>query len=103
VPIEMILLWSSQFCSGMDYGLSKGIRAHRDIKPDNLMIDSTGTLKVMDFGLAKLIDPEGPLRRRGVGPGAAAAPAFSGNTSTGSMLGTLPYMAPEQFLDAQDG
>ena len=40
----------------MGYGLSKGIRAHCDIKPDNLMNDSTGTLKVTDFGLAKLID-----------------------------------------------
>jgi serine/threonine protein kinase len=101
VPIEVILLWSSQFCSGMNYALSKGIRAHRDIKPDNLMIDSTGTLKVTDFGLAKLIAPEGPLRRRAVGPGPAAALVFSGNTIAGSMLGTLPYMAPEQFLDAK--
>ena len=53
---EIVLLWAAQFCYGMDYAKSKGVLAHRDIKPDNLMIDKTGTLKITDFGLAKSIE-----------------------------------------------
>lgn len=59
---------------------------HRDIKPENILVASTDAgfvLKVSDFGVAKL-------------PGAAR------RTKTGVMLGTLQYMAPEQFVDARD-
>ena len=61
---------------------------HRDIKPANVMLDRSiggiGIPKVTDFGLAKILASEG------------------GMTRTGAMMGTLPYMAPEQFRGAKD-
>jgi CheY-like chemotaxis protein len=53
---------------------------HRDIKPHNLLLDHTGTLKVMDFGVARLADQN------------------SGLTEAGMVVGTPSYMAPEQML-----
>jgi serine/threonine protein kinase len=94
--LQQQVTWTAQFCFGMRHALLSGVKAHRDIKPDNLMVDGTGTLKVTDFGLAKLLDPETPftdeLRREISGLGL---------TQRGSACGTPPFMAPEQFFDAQ--
>ncbi|MBL7188518.1 MAG: protein kinase [Phycisphaerae bacterium] len=100
---EIILLWAAQFCHGMDYARSKGVLAHRDIKPDNLMINGTGSLKVTDFGLAKSIDLDAAPRQRGWWLfGKKQDVETISKTATGSAMGTLPYMAPEQFIDAKD-
>lgn len=48
-----ILKFSIQFCYGMEYAHSKGIDAHRDIKPDNIMIAPDKTIMITDFGLTK--------------------------------------------------
>jgi len=63
---------------------------HRDLKPDNIMIDNEGRLRVLDFGLAKLHDPVG------FGEGATEAPTAAVETEEGKILGTVAYMSPEQ-------
>jgi serine/threonine protein kinase len=66
-----------QLSCGLQYAYSKGIKAHRDIKPNNIMITPDLTVKITDFGIAKSID--------------------TSNESNLIACGTLPYMAPEQF------
>ena len=71
---EEVLQYTRQISRGLDYAHSNGI-VHRDIKPANIMITANGTVKIMDFGIAK-----------------------SGGqvTNTGQVLGTPNYMSPEQ-------
>ncbi|MGH9382889.1 MAG: protein kinase domain-containing protein [Vicinamibacterales bacterium] len=72
---------------------------HRDLKPENLLITHDGYLKIIDFGLAKLIDP---LAKSGLGDAATIADAHV-RTADGVVLGTLGYMSPEQVRgDAVD-
>ena len=62
---------------------------HRDLKPSNLMLDKEGCVKILDFGLARLITPEkGTLKTE------------LSLTETGRAMGTLDYMAPEQVRDS---
>jgi len=60
---------------GLDYAHASGV-FHRDVKPDNIMISKAGIVKVMDFGIARLVE--------------------SSLTKTGSVIGTPAYMSPEQ-------
>ena len=62
---------------------------HRDLKPSNIMLTRSG-VKLLDFGLAKAIDPVGES-------GAGSTIAATGVTAPGTVLGTVPYMAPEQI------
>jgi Tol biopolymer transport system component len=61
---------------------------HRDLKPGNIMLDREGRVKVLDFGLVKLLEGESSPQRR-------EAPTEA-LTEEGSILGTVPYMSPEQ-------
>jgi serine/threonine protein kinase/Tol biopolymer transport system component len=64
--------------------------SHRDLKPDNIMIDTEGRLRVLDFGLAKVHDPDSLESQ------ATQAPTAIVKTGEGRILGTVAYMSPEQ-------
>ncbi|MBL8841731.1 MAG: protein kinase [Planctomycetes bacterium] len=71
---------------------------HRDLKPANLFLDERGQVKLVDFGLARLITAEEPLPpEAGAHP---TPPPSSGATSSGRFLGTVAYAAPEQLAGA---
>jgi serine/threonine protein kinase/WD40 repeat protein len=78
LPVEEALDIASQAARGLAKAHQHGI-VHRDVKPSNLFVTSDGVVKVMDFGIAKLMGEAGPTR-------------------SGAFLGTPSYMAPEQAL-----
>jgi predicted Ser/Thr protein kinase len=73
-----------QICEALQFAHDKGI-VHRDIKPENILVDKQGSVKIADFGLAKLL---------------GKAPAEVTLTGTHQAMGTLHYMAPEQMQGA---
>ncbi len=78
LTIERTLSISKQLCAALDAAHSESV-VHRDMKPQNIMLDKDDHVYVSDFGLAKSIESEG------------------GMTMTGELLGTPRYMAPEQI------
>jgi eukaryotic-like serine/threonine-protein kinase len=81
LPVPRLLDFLDQILDVLARAHAHGI-VHRDLKPDNLFVTSEGRIKILDFGLARLLDNvPGDFR-----------------TKTGLALGTLPYMAPEQAL-----
>jgi hypothetical protein len=78
LTLEGVLAILLQVCAGLEFAHSRGI-VHRDIKPANVRVLEDGTVKIMDFGIAKSLEADSRL------------------TQTGVALGTAGYLAPEQL------
>jgi serine/threonine protein kinase/uncharacterized protein YbaR (Trm112 family) len=76
IPVSLKLLYAAQACGAFDYAHKRGI-VHRDIKPGNIMVNKDGAVKVVDFGIARVLE--------------------TSKTQTGTLIGTFAYMSPEQY------
>jgi eukaryotic-like serine/threonine-protein kinase len=89
LPPRKAIDYSVQIAHGLAAAHDRGI-VHRDLKPDNVFIDTSGHVKILDFGLAKLTEREPALA------GISALPTQAPDTQPGVVLGTMGYMSPEQ-------
>ena len=91
LPIRKAIDVAAQVCHGLVAAHEKGI-VHRDLKPENLFVTRDGRVKILDFGLAKLL--ENAAARDG--EQVSMAMTSAGGTHPGVVLGTTGYMSPEQ-------
>ena len=75
-----------QIATGMSYAHERGI-IHRDIKPSNLLLDTEGIIKILDLGLARILDNSNEQ---------------TDISNTGNLMGTVDYIAPEQALNTKN-
>jgi predicted ATPase/serine/threonine protein kinase len=90
IPLQTVMRIAAQIVDGLAKAHTAGVM-HRDLKPENVMVSRDGLVKILDFGLAKLVstdtDTNLPLDLETVS---------TSETNPGALLGTLPYMSPEQ-------
>jgi Tol biopolymer transport system component len=90
LPLRKATDYAIQIAQGLAAAHEKGI-VHRDLKPENLFVTRDGRVKILDFGLAKLMQPA-----EGEGSVVTSLPTATAGTEPGVVLGTLGYMSPEQ-------
>ena len=99
LPLRELLEISAQICDGLQAAHDKGI-IHRDIKPANIFLCKSGTVKILDFGLAKLAGSDAALERAEAAsttvPKTSTESLTKALTRTGTAAGTAGYMSPEQ-------
>jgi len=92
IPIDEALPIAKQIADALEAAHEQGI-IHRDLKPANIKVRADGTVKVLDFGLAKALDPAGVMSATVSMSPTLTTPAM---TQAGMILGTAAYMSPEQ-------
>jgi hypothetical protein len=92
LPVDEALPIAMQIAEALEAAHEQGI-VHRDLKPANIKVRPDGTVKVLDFGLAKALEAASAVRASGTQSPTITSPAM---TQAGIILGTAAYMSPEQ-------
>jgi Tol biopolymer transport system component len=93
LPARRAVDYALHCARGLAAAHERGI-IHRDIKPENLFVTKDGRVKILDFGIAKLTEPDGERARTDL-------PTRRVNTDSGAVMGTVGYMSPEQLRGQQ--
>src|SRR5256884_2849267 len=93
--LRRLLKYLQQVAEGLAKAHAAGI-VHRDLKPDNIMITRDDYAKILDFGLAKLIEPQKPLGSGSAASSEVGTAIMAQHSLAGMVMGTAGYMSPEQ-------